>query len=243
MLHRLPFELPSFTISYDIFFFVLYAVVLYGLLRATFQLFLSPLSVIPGPWYAAISDFWLVTHIARLQQCKTVEQLFSTYGPVVRVGPNKVVFKDASSVKSVYSMHKFDKTTFYKSVQTMTTLEHTPHAIRRKAYAPHYASNHLALFQPEIHDFTHDLIKTLDNIAGKTPLDCLALFRHFFVDVIVTSNHGHRLGAFKNWASGVEEPLATAIGDFPKREESGADLGMEPRMPDSQCALAPALRF
>ncbi|KZP09980.1 cytochrome P450 [Athelia psychrophila] len=219
----LQFQIPSFSISHNVLLFTLYALVLYILLRAIFQLFLSPLSVIPGPWYAAVSDFWLVTHVARLQQCKTIEELFEAYGPVVRVGPNKVVFKDASSVKSVYSVHKFDKTVFYKSVQTnnndhaMTTLEHTPHAIRKKTYAPHYASNHLALFQPEIHDFTRDLIKALDSISGKTPVDCLVLFRHFFTDVIVNSNHGYRLGAFKKWASGVEESLATAIGDFPKR--------------------------
>ncbi|KZP23202.1 hypothetical protein FIBSPDRAFT_952263 [Athelia psychrophila] len=39
-------------------------------------------------------------------------------------------------------------------------------------YAPHYASNHLAFFQPEIHGFTHGLVKTLDS---KTPLlSCLS---------------------------------------------------------------------
>jgi hypothetical protein len=118
----------------------------------------------------------------------------------------------------------------------MTTLEHAPHVIRRKGYAPHYTPANLALFQPEIHDFTLELInvcftfhsscgyrlivfvaKTLDSFAGKTSLDCLALFRHFMVDVIVTSSHGYRLGALSKWASGVEEPLSTAIGDFPKR--------------------------
>ena len=61
------------------------------------------------------------------------------------------------------------------------------------------------------------LPKTLEGFAGKNSLDCLALFRHFMVDVITTSSHGYRLGALSKWASGVEEPLSTAIGDFPKR--------------------------
>lgn len=43
------------------------------------------------------------------------------------------------------------------------------------------------------------------------------MFRHFFVDIIVASNHGYRLGAFGKWAAGVEEPLSTALGDFSKR--------------------------
>jgi hypothetical protein len=40
------------------------------------------------------------------------------YGPVVRVGPNKVVFRDVSTMRNVYSVHKFDKSNFYKSLLT-----------------------------------------------------------------------------------------------------------------------------
>lgn len=111
-------QAPSFMSSHSLLAFALYAALIYVLCRAAFQLFLSPLSVVPGPWYAAVSDLWLVTHIARLRQCMAVHELFETYGPVVRVGPNKVVFRDASSAKNVYAVQKFDKTAFYKAVQT-----------------------------------------------------------------------------------------------------------------------------
>jgi len=40
----------------------------------------------------------------------------------------------------------------------MTTLEHTRHATRRKGYAPHYTPANLALLQPEIRDFTIELL-------------------------------------------------------------------------------------
>lgn len=59
--------------------------------------------------------------------------------------------------------------------------------------------------------------KTLENISGKTAVECLALFRHILVDVVVSSSFGYRLGAVSKWAMGVEEPLSTAINDFPKR--------------------------
>jgi hypothetical protein len=87
-------------------------------LRVFYLLVLSPLSAIPGPWYAAISELWLTSHVLRLQQCKTIEKLFQKYGPVVRVGPNKVAFCDVSSMRNVYSVHKFDKSTYYKSLLT-----------------------------------------------------------------------------------------------------------------------------
>ncbi|KZP19423.1 hypothetical protein FIBSPDRAFT_1025318 [Athelia psychrophila] len=114
----LQFQIPSFAISSNVALFALCAIVCYILLRAIFQLFISPLSGIPGLWYAAVSDFWLIAHLARLQQFKTVEEAFEAYGPIMRVGPNKIVFKDASSAKSVYSVQKFDKTAIYKSLKT-----------------------------------------------------------------------------------------------------------------------------
>lgn len=59
--------------------------------------------------------------------------------------------------------------------------------------------------------------KTLENISGKTAVECLALFRHLLVDVLVSSSFGYRLGAVSKWAMDVEDPLSTAINDFPKR--------------------------
>ena len=82
------------------------------------NLILSPLKHIPGPWYAAISDFWLMTHIARFRQSQYIHSLFDHYDSVVRVGPNKVMFNDLASSRSVYSVHRFDKSIYYKSFDT-----------------------------------------------------------------------------------------------------------------------------
>ncbi|KZP27218.1 hypothetical protein FIBSPDRAFT_948837 [Athelia psychrophila] len=122
----LQFQITSFAIFNNIVLFALYAVVLYILLRAMFKPFFSS----QGHPRARLSR-----------------------RPVARIGPNKVVFKDASSGKNAYSLHQFGKTAVYKAIQTI--------------YAPHYASNHLAFFQPEIHGFTYGLVKTLDS---ETPL-------------------------------------------------------------------------
>ena len=92
--------------------------VLYVVAYAIYHSFFSPLAALPGPWYAAVSDFWLTTHVVRLRQCRAVQDLFDMYGPVVRVGPNKVIFCDAAAMRSVYCIHKFDKSTYYKSLLT-----------------------------------------------------------------------------------------------------------------------------
>ena len=124
---------------------------------------------------------------------------------------------------------------------SMTTLDHASHVTRRKGYAPHYTPANLALFQPEIHDITLDLIRVslserlclltppmsscnfqyLERVAGRTPLDCLMLFRNFMVDVLVTSSYGYRIGAVKtmNTSRSLSTPheLCTAIALFPIR--------------------------
>lgn len=40
----------------------------------------------------------------------------------------------------------------------MTTLPHTPHAARKKSYAPHYTLGSLSAFQPDMHQFTSQLM-------------------------------------------------------------------------------------
>ena len=78
--------------------------------------YFSPLSGIPGPWYAAISDIYALVVAARLVQCNTIHSLFVRYGPIVRIGPRRVVFCDRLAMKSVYCIHKLEKSTFYKAL-------------------------------------------------------------------------------------------------------------------------------
>ncbi|KAI0940296.1 hypothetical protein AcV5_001443 [Taiwanofungus camphoratus] len=196
---------------------------LYIIVSVVYNLVFSPLAALPGPWYAAISDFWLLTHVVRLRQCRAVQALFERYGPVVRVSPNKVVFCDVTTMRSVYCVQKFDKSKSYKSLlmndndHAMTTLPHAQHATRRKAYAPHYIPSNLALFQTELHDFTLKLVDTLYHISGKTSVDCLDLFRHLMVDIIAVTVFGSHPGSLDKWALNIQDPLTTAVDDFPKR--------------------------
>ncbi|KZT70257.1 cytochrome P450 [Daedalea quercina L-15889] len=215
-------SLLSTSIS-TLLFFALSFAVLYFVAHAVYQSFFSPLAALPGPWYSAISDFWLTTHVVRFQQCRIVQALFDKYGPVVRVGPNKVAFCNATTMRSVYCVHKFDKSSYYKSLLTnnndhaMTTLPHAEHAVRRKAYSSHYIPSNLALFQTDLQDLCLKLVDTLGRTFGSTPVDCLDLFRHLMVDIIGTTVFGRLPGSLDNWAKNIQDPLATAVYDFPKR--------------------------
>lgn len=80
------------------------------------NVFFHPLSAIPGPWFAAASDTWLLLHAARFRQVTTVHELFRRYGPIVRIGPRRIVFRDYAAMKSVYCVNKLHKSIFYKAL-------------------------------------------------------------------------------------------------------------------------------
>ncbi|KAJ7627322.1 cytochrome P450 [Roridomyces roridus] len=200
------------------------AFLIFSLARAIYLLFFHPLSAIPGPWYADITSLWITSHILRLKQCKTIQELFQTYGPIVRIAPNRVVFCDLGAMKSVYSTWKFDKSVYYKSLvmqndndHAMTTLPHAQHLLCRKAYASFYAPSNLAKLQPEISRITAQMIDALHNLPAHTSVETLSLFRHLALDIIVWSSYGFHHGAIGKWAENAEDSLTLAIYDFPKR--------------------------
>ncbi|KAJ3000243.1 hypothetical protein NUW54_g6819 [Trametes sanguinea] len=80
------------------------------------NVFFHPLSAIPGPWYAAASDTWLLLHAAKFMQVTIVHDLFRRYGPIVRIGPRRIVIRDHATMKSVYCVNKLHKSTFYKAL-------------------------------------------------------------------------------------------------------------------------------
>ena len=101
----------------------------YTACTVTYSLFISPLAGIPGPWYAAVSDVWLLLHAARLERCRTIQTLFERYGPIVRVGPRRVAFCDRDALKRVYCIDKLGKSTFYKMLLVYVLVIFDPHSL------------------------------------------------------------------------------------------------------------------
>ncbi|VDB87917.1 unnamed protein product [Peniophora sp. CBMAI 1063] len=189
-----------------------------------YQLYISPLRHVPGPWYAAVSNAWLLSHVFRVRQSRAVQSLFELYGPIVRIAPNRVAYCDAASNKYIYSNTKFPKGGFYKGFmandtdQAMTLLEHGPHATRRKAIASHYTPTNVSLFQPEMKDRILETVEILEKLAGSEAIDVLHLFRDMMVDIICTTSFNYDIGALKDRAQGKDvNYLVRAVDDWPTR--------------------------
>ncbi|KAJ7463614.1 cytochrome P450 [Mycena latifolia] len=194
---------------------------IFGVFKCIRTVFFHPLSNVPGPWYAAVSDLWLTSHTFRFQNTEIIHELLKKYGPVVRIGPDKVAFCDAEVMRDIYLVQKFEKSQFYKAFkirgveQSLTLLDNASHSARRKASGPHYTVANIALLQPEIQNHTLELVESLESCT--VSVDCLHLLRNFMADNIVFSTFGYNLGALQKWTMNTPDDFSVAISDFPKK--------------------------
>lgn len=69
---------------------------------ATYRLIFHPLSRVPGPKLAALSNIWLARHVRDGRMLELGKTIHKRYGPAVRVGPNEVWFHSREAFKSIY---------------------------------------------------------------------------------------------------------------------------------------------
>ncbi|KAJ7264650.1 cytochrome P450, partial [Mycena rebaudengoi] len=178
----------------------------------------SPLRAVPGPWYATMSDAWFNSHFLRYNQAQALHKLFQRYGPVVRVGPQKIVFCDLDSMRNVYNIQRFEKSPMYSNFKicSLTILDNAAHAARRKAVGSHYAAANVARMEPIIRKSTLEAIHHLQAAQGQTAVDCLDLLRILMLDITAFSSFGYTIGGVRNWMLNIPSRLSVSIADFAK---------------------------
>ncbi|KAK9436513.1 FAD/FMN-containing dehydrogenase [Metarhizium brunneum] len=79
-----------------------------------YRLTLHPLAKVPGPKWAAISNFWYARQIAKGKMAQLGLEMHRKYGDIVRVGPNEVWFNTTEAFDQIYCTGKgFEKSDFY----------------------------------------------------------------------------------------------------------------------------------
>jgi len=68
-----------------------------------YQLYLNPLSTIPGPRLAALTKLWLVYKLRFDDIALLSVALHKKYGVAVRIAPDQVSFNSLEAVKQIYS--------------------------------------------------------------------------------------------------------------------------------------------
>ena len=113
---------------------------------AIYRLFVHPLKAVPGPWLYATSSWRLIYDDIIGQTSRKTHALHSTYGPVIRIGPDHVIFDSLSALKTIYGVgSRSNRTAFYEIFQpygehTMFTMSASEsHSERKKFLVRAYA--------------------------------------------------------------------------------------------------------
>lgn len=70
---------------------------------AFYRVYLHPLSRIPGPRFAAITNCWYAYQVRNGRMLRLGKTLHKQYGSAVRVGPNEVWFNTKDAFRLIYS--------------------------------------------------------------------------------------------------------------------------------------------
>lgn len=176
--------------------------------RALYNLLFSPLASIPGPRAAAMSDSWLKWHTIRLQRTTVIHNALQRYGPVVRIGPNKIALSSPVDVRRIYSSESFLKSDWYDGLtfggidNIFTVRDPALHAAARRWCAPTFRRDALNSISFDVQEVLGHLSRNIihHSLAGSA-IDVLPLFQLFALDVTLVAIAGTRLDLTKSGQS------------------------------------------
>lgn len=128
------------------------ALVMYMISWIIYTRIFHPYSHIPGPFFASVSSFWLLSCVLNGRIDKVLRRLHNHYGPVIRIAPDEVSISDPKAVDLIYGVKSsFPKTDFYDGFdfklspngQIFTLRDETLHTERRKIAKPIYTSSNI----------------------------------------------------------------------------------------------------
>ncbi|KAI0378814.1 benzoate 4-monooxygenase cytochrome P450 [Hypomontagnella monticulosa] len=170
--------------------------VLSFILIIIYNLYFHPLSKIPGPWTAAVSE------------CFKIVELHNKYGKAVRIAPNEVSFNTAQSWKDIYGQRQghqlFLKGAFYgggvfaTSGITSIISESRPEVHREmRGYLSGAFSDRAVVEQEELVAQSIDKFIRLVDVRGSGPkgVDMSIMFESMTFDIVGDLAFGESFGA------------------------------------------------
>ncbi|KAI0843117.1 benzoate 4-monooxygenase cytochrome P450 [Hypoxylon sp. FL0890] len=191
--------------------------------QIVYNLFFHPLSKIPGPWFAAISDIPYCWWLLGGRHPYKVLELHNKYGHAVRLAPNEVSFNTSQSWKDIYGHRAghqvFVKGTFYQggsfSLGGITSIisERRPevHKEMRNLLASSFSERAVGE-QEKIVAASVDKLVRLVGVRGSgvNGIDLTPLFQSMTFDITGNLAFGESFGALDN---DVQHPwISTATG-------------------------------
>ncbi|KAF2228074.1 cytochrome P450 [Elsinoe ampelina] len=171
-------------------------------LLVIYRIFLHPLSRIPGPFLARISNNWKTSKYRQGQWHEDIVKLHETYGRVVRIAPNEISVVDEYAMKQLYGHgHNAAKTDWYRiwNPPGMTSIfsetDKSYHSFLRKRVSQAYSMSSMLKYETYIQRCLDLLLHRLWDMA-RSPIDIdIASWTNALAfDVVGELAYGQELG-------------------------------------------------
>ncbi|KAI1124037.1 cytochrome P450 [Nemania abortiva] len=172
----------------------------YLFLTATHHVLLHPLSKYPGPLTAKLSNAYGGIHSLTKSYHLETWKNHQKYGPVVRQGPNRLVFNTANAMQDIYTTTRITKSYAYAksrispSPTLFDTIDTDKHRQRRKVMSQAITEKSMRAFEPimlgQIDIFLRRLLKSAKLGEPVNLSDCC---QRLSVDIVGLLAFGYEL--------------------------------------------------
>ncbi|KAI0188068.1 cytochrome P450 [Astrocystis sublimbata] len=147
----------------------------------TYQVLLHPLRTYPGPWLAKFTDAYNGLHTSRRRLHLRTWLNHLRYGPIVRQGPNKLVFSTVTAVRDIYRTDNTTKPKAYMALgpglttyNVFTATDNSLHRQRRQLIGQILTDTSIRTFEPIM---THQVDILVSNVLRATQSGTARRFR------------------------------------------------------------------
>jgi cytochrome P450 len=155
-----------------------------------YRILLHPLAVIPGPFLCKFTDAYAGYFAARQILPYKTWQNHVKYGPMVRLGPNRVTFNTTDAIQDIYNSDNARKSFVYElttkatgTINIFNAMDDHLHRRKRRLVGHAISDRAMQSFEPAIQDEIHNLLGIILKVKGE-PLNATVLTRHLTMDIV-----------------------------------------------------------
>ncbi|KAI1496789.1 cytochrome P450 [Biscogniauxia marginata] len=167
-----------------------------------YRVTLHPLSRYPGPLIAKFSDWYGTYYALRMRLHTVTRHDHLKYGPIIRHGPNKLVFSTLRELHGIYDSDRIVKshaclvTVNPPNYCVFNVIDQPSHRVKRKLIVQVVSERSMRIFEPtmeQIDIFIQQLLQSTQNSEAPRPLNMTPLAKSLGLDIVCLLAFGYPL--------------------------------------------------
>ncbi|OLY77651.1 Averantin hydroxylase [Smittium mucronatum] len=196
----------------------------YGVYKVIYYTLLDPLRKIPGPWMARFNTFALGRANVTGDFTRYCLDLHEKYGPVVRIGPNRVSDCKTKDFKKILATYRFRKSANYDGFANVhqslfSTRSEEFNRMRRRQVGPAFSQTGLDSMDSSVETvcvdaFIEKLNQLVDAGHGSAEFNFFKYYQNVTAEVIGLLAFGERFHAVENGGHEITEWIDASMKNF-----------------------------